>query len=92
MAAVPALPKEIPAAIPEELWEECASLSCLLSVDLPLRTFTVRDLLQIAPGLVFESKNSSGADVPIVVNAQVIGWAEFEVVGQRLAVRVTELA
>jgi flagellar motor switch/type III secretory pathway protein FliN len=92
MAAVPALPSEIPVAIPEELWTECAELPCVLSVDLPLLTFTVRDLLQLAPGSVLETKNASGADVPVVVNAQIIGWAEFEVMGQRIAVRITELA
>jgi flagellar motor switch/type III secretory pathway protein FliN len=31
-------------------------------------------------------------DVPLRVNGALIGWSEFEVVGNRLAVRVTELA
>jgi flagellar motor switch/type III secretory pathway protein FliN len=92
MAALPALPNEIRAAFSEELWRECSELPCVLSVDLPLLTFTVRDLLQMEPGSVFETNVASGADVPVVVNGKVIGWAEFEVMGQRIAVRVTELA
>jgi flagellar motor switch/type III secretory pathway protein FliN len=91
MATAPAAPKEITILVPEELWSEAAWLPCVLSVDLPLRKFTVRDLLQLEPGSILESVNTAGADVPIVVNSQLIGWAEFEVVGQRLAVRLTEL-
>ena len=91
MTTAPALPREIPVAIPEELWEEAAWLPCLLSVDLPLRSFTVRELLRLVPGAILETKNVNGADVPVVVNAQRIGWAEFEVIGQKLAIRITEL-
>ncbi len=76
----------------EELWEEAALLPCLLSVDVPLMDFTVRDLLQLEAGSLVESSNVNGADVPVLVNHQLIGWAEFEVVGQRLAIRLTELA
>ena len=92
MASLPALPREVPIAVSENVWEEAGGLPCLLSVDLPLRSFTVRDLLQLEPGVVLESPNASGSDVPVIVNAQMIGWAEFEVVGERLAVRITELA
>jgi flagellar motor switch/type III secretory pathway protein FliN len=79
-------------AVSEELWKEAALLPCRLSVDIPLREFTVRDLLQLESGSVVESKNVNGADVPVIVNQRLIGWAEFEVMGQRLALRVTELA
>ena len=79
-------------AVSEELWLEAALLPCRLSVDVPLREFTVRDLLRLEAGSVVESKNVNGADVPVIVNARLIGWAEFEVMGQRLALRVTELA
>lgn len=84
--------REIPLAIPEAYWEEAGELPCRLSVDLALRRFTVRDLLQLAAGAIVESENANGADVPVVVNTRVIGWAEFEVVGQKLAVRITGLA
>ena len=49
----------------------------------------VRDLLQLEPGVIVESDSANGADVPLIANAQLIGWAEFEVAGQKLAVRIT---
>lgn len=76
---------------PEEWWDHAGFLPCSLSVDVPLKQFTVRDLLQLEPGTIVESKNVSGADVPVFTNARLIGWAEFEVVGPRLAIRLTEL-
>lgn len=84
-------PKEILVPVSEELWEEANWLPCLLSVDLPVHSFTVRELLRLESGVVLETKNASSADVPVVVNAQRIGWAEFEVVGQRIGIRITEL-
>jgi flagellar motor switch/type III secretory pathway protein FliN len=76
----------------EQLWEEAALLPCVLSVDVPLKDFTVRDMLQLEKGSLVESRSVNGADVPVMVNSQLIGWAEFEVVGQRLAIRLTGLA
>ncbi len=84
-------PKVIPVSIPEEVWEEANWLGCLLSMDLPVHSFTVRTLLRLEPGVILETKNDSSADVPIIVNSQRIGWAEFEVMGRRLALRITEL-
>jgi len=91
MATVPALPKSVPVGVPEELWEEANWLPCKLSVDLPVDGFTVGELLRLEPGVVLETKNANSADVPVVVNARRIGWAEFEVVGQMLGIRITEL-
>ena len=92
MSSQTALIRDVPTIIPDTRWEEAGILPCILSVDLPLKRFTVSDLLQLAPGVVLESHNASGADVPLIVNTQVVGWAEFEVVRDRIAVRVTELA
>jgi len=76
---------------PEELWEQAGLLPCILSVDVPLAHFTVRDLLQLEPGSIVESRIVNGGDVPVYTNKRLIGWAEFEVVGPRLAIRLTEL-
>lgn len=91
MASMPIAVTAKKSEYPEELWEQAGLLPCVLSVDVPLKEFTVRDLLRMEPGSIVESKNVNGADVPVFVNARLIGWAEFEVVGQRLAVRLTEL-
>jgi hypothetical protein len=84
-------PKQIPVAVSDEMWDEAGWLGCLVSVDLPVRQFTVRDLLQLDVGAILETKIPDGADVPVLVNAQLIGWAELEIVGQKLGVRMTEL-
>jgi flagellar motor switch protein FliM len=76
---------------PDELWDQAALLTCVLHVDVPLIQFTVRDLLQLQVGDIVESKNVNGADVPVFANTRLIAWAEFEVVGHRLAIRLTEL-
>jgi len=92
MGSALAVSKELIPVIPEEFWAEVGVLPCLLSVDLRPKRFTVRDLLQLEPGAIVESGNANGADVPLIANAQLIGWAEFEVVGQKLAVRITGIA
>jgi flagellar motor switch/type III secretory pathway protein FliN len=91
MATLPVAVIPQKAEISEELWQQAGMLPCVLSVDVPLQELTVRDLLQMEPGTIVESKNVNGADVPIFVNSRLIGWAEFEVVGQRLGIRITEL-
>jgi flagellar motor switch/type III secretory pathway protein FliN len=91
MATKLAFTKEIAVPITEDVWDEAGWLPCVLSVDLTLKRFTVRDLLQLESGTILETTNTIGADVPVLVNSQLIGWAEFEVVGQRLGVRLTEI-
>ncbi len=81
--------KDVPRPIPEEFWVDVGWLPCKLSVDIRPRKFRVRDLLQLEPGVIVESDSANGADVPLIANAQLIGWAEFEVAGQKLAVRIT---
>ncbi|HTP69331.1 MAG TPA: FliM/FliN family flagellar motor C-terminal domain-containing protein [Dongiaceae bacterium] len=75
----------------DEVWEQAGFLPCLLSVDVPLLRFTVRELLQLERGSIVESKIVNGGDVPVYTNKRLIAWAEFEVVGPRLAIRLTEL-
>ena len=67
-------------------------LPCRLTVDLRLREFTVGDVLRLDGQSVVDGHWNQNADVPIMVNGHLIAWAEFEVVGERLAVRVTRLA
>jgi flagellar motor switch protein FliM len=83
--------KQIPIPVTDEVWNDAGWLRCLLSVDLPLAHFTVRDLLRLDVGVILETSNADGADVPVLVNTQLIGWAEFDVVGQHVAVRMTEV-
>jgi len=61
-------------------------------VDLPMPDFKIGDLLRLREGSVINARWGLGRDVPLHLNGTLIGWVEFEVVGDRLAVRLTELA
>jgi flagellar motor switch/type III secretory pathway protein FliN len=52
--------------------------------------FTIADLLSLKEGSIVETACHHTSDVPLRVNQLLIGWTEFEVVGDRLAVRITE--
>jgi flagellar motor switch/type III secretory pathway protein FliN len=67
-------------------------LPCTLALDLPVVKFTVGDLLSLANGSTVETAYHQSSDLPLRVNGQLVGWTEFEVVGERLAVRLTDLS
>ena len=67
-------------------------LPCTLSVDLPLVQFTIGDLLRLTEGSIVETACHQTSDVPLRVNHLLIGWTEFEVISDRLAVRITDQA
>ena len=76
----------------EARWKPVLGLSCELTVDLSLPDFKIADLLQMRPGSVINARWRVGQDVPLRLNGTAIGWIEFEMVADRLAVRLTELA
>jgi flagellar motor switch/type III secretory pathway protein FliN len=65
---------------------------CRLSLEVPVARFTVGDLLHLRVGSIVESAAHSTSDIPLRANGLLIGWTEFEVIGNRVAVRITELA
>jgi len=67
-------------------------LPCTLALDIPVVKFTVGDLLRLTRGSVVETAYHQSSDLPLRVNGQLVGWTEFEVVGDRLAVRLTDLS
>jgi len=72
-------------------WRQFGWLPCDLSLELPVAHFTVRQLLRLAPGRIVPTEWSRGAEVPLRANGQLIGWAEFEPVGNHIGARITEL-
>ncbi len=80
---------EAPARRPAEMlpW-----LPCTLALDVPVMRFTVRALLDLVPGVVLETSCHQSMDIPLRVNGLLMAWTEFEVVGERLAARITDLA
>jgi flagellar motor switch/type III secretory pathway protein FliN len=65
-------------------------LPCTLTLEVPVVNFTIGDLLSLKKGSIVETACHHTSDVPLRVNQLLIGWTEFEVVGDRLAVRITE--
>jgi flagellar motor switch/type III secretory pathway protein FliN len=73
-------------------WRPVLGLPCEFIVDLPVPGFKIADLLKVRTGSVINARWRVGHDVPLRLNGALIGWGEFEVMGNHLAVRLTELA
>ena len=67
-------------------------LPCAVSLEIPLDGFTIGDLSNLARGSVVSTACPRNSDLPLYVNGQLIGWSELEVIDDRLAVRITEIA
>jgi flagellar motor switch/type III secretory pathway protein FliN len=76
----------------DERWKRVLALPCEFIVDLPVPGFTIADLLKLRTGSVINAHWRVGQDVPLRLNGTLLGWSEFEVMGDSLAVRLTELA
>jgi flagellar motor switch protein FliN/FliY len=65
-----------------------------MQVDVVIRiqSFRVQDLLSMEKGTVVETVHEHTQDVPVRCGGALLLWSEFEVLDQRLAVRVTRLA
>lgn len=62
-----------------------------IDVAVPIRKFRVRDLLTLKEGTVIASQWIQGDDMPLGAPGAQLAWTEFEVIDQRLAVRITRL-
>ena len=75
-----------------ELLDSMPWLPCTLTLEIPVVRFTIGDLLSLRKGSIVETACHHTSDVPLRVNQLLIGWTEFDVIGDRLAVRITEQA
>jgi len=66
-------------------------LPCTLSLEIVAPSFTVGDLLRLRVGSIVKTHWPYVSDVPLSVNGKRVGWAKFEVMGDHLAARITEL-
>lgn len=73
-------------------WQTLSQLRLAMTANVALESFKVRDLLQLAPGQVVESAWPETEDVSLIIGQVQVAWSEFEVVEQRLVVRLTRLA
>lgn len=80
--------------LPEETGVDPRFERLPMQVDVMVRvhSFRVQDLLSMEKGTVVETVHEHTQDVPVRCGGAVLLWSEFEVLDQRLAVRVTRLA
>jgi flagellar motor switch/type III secretory pathway protein FliN len=86
------VPNPEPASEGKGTLQEFGWLPCQVSLEILTVGFTVSDLLHLKQGSIVETGSPHTKDVPLLVNGLLIGWTEFEVIGNRLAVRITELS
>jgi flagellar motor switch/type III secretory pathway protein FliN len=72
-------------------WREVQDVTCSLAAEIPVRGFTIGDLLLLQAGSVVNSKQSARGKIGLHANGSFIAWAEFEVMKDRLGVRFTDL-
>ncbi len=90
MEAEPAVTQQLETT-PSDSWSEVMGIPCKLTVEFPITGLKVGDLLKLERGSVIDAHQNDSTPIPIWVNGVMVGWAEFDVVGKRLAIRVTEL-
>lgn len=73
-------------------WPLLSRLPMRLTAEIPLARFKVRDLLALKRGQMIGSTWTSTDDVPLKIGSVQLSWSEFEVVEQKMAVRLTRLA
>ena len=66
-------------------------LTCTLALDVPVLGFTVGSLLKLVPGSLVRTSYNQSSDIPLQVNGVAMAWTEFELVGDSLAARITDL-
>lgn len=79
-----------PTVSTSDLLDTMPWLPCTLTLEVPVVRFTIGDLLALKEGSIVETGCHHTSDVPLRVNQLLIGWTEFDVIGDRLAVRITE--
>jgi len=73
-------------------WDILSQLRVKLRAAVALNRFRIKDLLALKEGQVFESLSPDTDDVKLLVGQVQLGWSEFEVLDQRMAVRMTRLS
>jgi flagellar motor switch/type III secretory pathway protein FliN len=90
----PIIPANAPAAEPSptNALDSFHWLPCKATSEIPVPRFTVSDLLNLKTGTVVQTASPAVKDIPIFINRVPLGWGRFEVVEDRLAIRLTEFA
>ena len=79
----------LPGAPPRDPLANALGLPCNLVLDVPVLRFTVGTLMRLTVGDILETAFQHNEDLALTVNGQFVGLVEFDVIGDRLAVRIT---
>lgn len=92
---IPATPVVLPPGVKPVAQDPLArayDLPCTLVLEVPAINFSVGALMQLRPGSIVCTAAQHNEDISLKVNGQIVGLVEFDVVGDRLAVRLTGMA
>ena len=67
-------------------------LPCTLVLEVEVIDFNVGSLMRLEPGTILRTAAQHNEDLTLKVNGQLVGVGEFDVVGDRLAIRLTGMA
>lgn len=73
-------------------WPLLSQMTVAMTAGVPLSGFKIGDLLRLEPGQIVESACPDTEDIPLKAGRIQVAWSEFEVVDQKLMVRLTRLA
>ena len=79
------------AQAPDRNVDDYNNVSLSVSIELGRVNMSVQEILGLREGSVIETEKLSGNPMEIMVNNQVFGRGEVVVVGDNLAIRITEL-
>lgn len=73
-------------------WGAISRLPVLLDVSIPVERLRVRDLFSVQPGRIIRTRWNSTADLPLSTGALRLAWGEFDILNDKIALRLTRLA
>lgn len=91
MGAAKSLPSTMARIERHRGWPELSRLPMRSAVSVVVPHFRVQHLLALKPGQTVESVWPTGEDLPFTVGGAQLFWCEFELVEDKLAVRLTRL-
>jgi flagellar motor switch/type III secretory pathway protein FliN len=80
-----------PGGITEQAWREAGWLPCELHAEIPVRAFTVGDLLSLEVGSLLDTGTPCDGEVSVEANGARLGAGTLDVMAGHWAVRLTEL-
>ncbi len=72
-------------------WGEIVSIPAKLTASIAFKNLKLRELCELRTGTILTTAHAAGLPIPVSVGGSFIGWAEFQVVGERLALRIADL-